>query len=385
MLTRLFKGIGVVAVIALVAGALAALVVVSRRIHVTVQEEVEGAARGPDPLELLHADVIQLATDLGALTEGVGGQLQALHDSLAENGRARADAQAEEIAGLRRQVEELQARLERAVREEAAARGRLDQALAGIAARLDAFGAAGPGSVPVVGAPPLVLATDETAPVAEPERPPPRPTPPAGAEPEDAPVKGFLTFKLPFQTFAFDRLQRWSILPNLSRVGFDAKSTLHAFSGSTQKVAGELVANLARPEDGCNGTVTVDAAALDSGEAARDEDMRASLDVRGHPQLTFEWTGFRTDAADAAAMKTTGTVLGKLTVHGTTRALEMPVRLSVDASRRVTVEGEVEIRMSDYNVAPPRKLGVLTVEDTVRIWIALRARSLGDAGGAEGD
>jgi polyisoprenoid-binding protein YceI len=382
MASKLLQWIGVLAVLALVAGSLVALAVVGQRTHVTVQED-EGAARGPDPLELLRADVTQLSADLAALTEGVGGQLQALHDSLAENERARGEAEAAEIAALRREMHELQARLERAVRDEGAARARLDRALTAIGSRLDAL-AAGPSSVPAVEVPPLEIAAEDAAPAeVEPEPAPPGPIPEPA--PKEAPSKGFLTFKLPSQTFAFDKRQRWSILPSLSRVGFDARSTLHAFSGSTQEVEGELVANLARPEDGCSGKVTVDAASLDSGEAARDEDMRAALDVRGHPELTFEWTGFRTDSSDAAAMKTTGTALGKLTIHGTTKELEMPVRLSVDSSRRVAVEGEVEIQMSAYGVAPPRKLGVLTVEDTVEIWIALRARSLGDAAASAGD
>jgi polyisoprenoid-binding protein YceI len=384
-MSKLLQGIGVIAVIALIAGSLVALSVVNRRIHVTVQDEVEAAARGPDPVELLRADVTQLSTDLGALADGVGGQLEALHGALEESARARTDAQAAELAALKKQVQELQARLERSIQEEAAARARLDQALAGIGARLDAVAAAGSSAAPepVVEVPPAVepASEPETAPVnvTEPEAAPPEP---AAAEP---PAKGFLTFKLPSRSFAFDRPQRWSILPALSRVGFDAKSTLHDFSGSTQKVEGELVANLARPEDGCKGKVSVDAASLDSGEAARDEDMRALLGVPGHPRLTFEWTGFRTESSDAAAMKTSGTVLGKLTINGTAREVEMPVRISVDAARRAAVEGELEIRMSDFGVKPPRKLGVLNVEDMVKIWIALRARSLGEEVGAAGD
>jgi hypothetical protein len=33
--------------------------------------------------------------------------------------------------------------------------------------------------------------------------------------------------------------------------------------------------------------------------------------------------------------------------------------------------------MSDFGVTPPSQLGVINVEDEVKIWIALRARSLG--------
>jgi len=379
MLGRLLRWIGVLAVLALVAGSVVALVVVSRRIQINVQDEVDGATRGPDPVELLRADVTQLSADLGALSDGVGGQLQALHDALEEGARARADAQAAELAALRKQVQELQGRIDRGLAEDAAARARMEQSLAGLGARLDALAAAGSSPAPAVEAPPPVAlaAEPEEAPALQPE--------PEAAPPSAQPAsKSFLTFKLPSRTFAFDGLQRWSILPALSRVGFDAKSTLHDFSASSQKVGGELVANLAHPEKGCKGKVTVDAATLDSGEAGRDEEMRSCLDVAKHPELSFEWTSFRTDSSDATTMKTAGTVLGKLTIHGTTREIAMPVRLSVDASKRAVVEGELEIQMSDFGVEPPRKLGLISVEDTVKIWIALRARSLGDADGAGG-
>jgi hypothetical protein len=39
----------------------------------------------------------------------------------------------------------------------------------------------------------------------------------------------------------------------------------------------------------------------------------------------------------------------------------------------------VKVRMSDFQVRPPSKLGVISVEDEATIWIAPRARTLGPA------
>lgn len=388
MAARLFQWIGVVAVLALVAGAVAALALVGERVHVTIQEGGEGAARGPDPLELLRADVGQLAADLAALSEGTSAQLQALHDSLAGESRASGEALAAEIRALQIELRELQARVARGAADEGASRARTELALTALSARVDAVVAALSIPAPVVEpGSELAQAAPESVPAirTEPEPAAAEPAPPA-AEPAaetsaEKPTKGFLTFKLPSRAFAFDRLQRWSVLANLSRVGFDARSTLHDFSGATQSVAGELTANLAHPEQGGKGTITVDAASLDTGEPDRDADMREGLAVATHPQLSFEWTGFTPESSDAAAMKTTGTVRGKLTIHGTAREFSMPVRISVDASKRAAIEGEAKLKMSDYGVAPPSKLGLISVEDEVTIWIALRARSLGDAEG----
>jgi hypothetical protein len=56
------------------------------------------------------------------------------------------------------------------------------------------------------------------------------------------------------------------------------------------------------------------------------------------------------------------------------RALAMPVRASVDASRRLLLEGQVALSLRDYGVPVPSKLGVISMEPEVVVWIALRAR-----------
>ena len=65
--------------------------------------------------------------------------------------------------------------------------------------------------------------------------------------------------------------------------------------------------------------------------------------------------------------------------RGKSREVSMPVKVSVDASKRVAIDGELSIKMSDYAVAPPSQLGLIKVEDEVKIWIALRARLVGPA------
>ena len=58
----------------------------------------------------------------------------------------------------------------------------------------------------------------------------------------------------------------------------------------------------------------------------------------------------------------------------------MPVRAEVDASRRLVLEGEVDLAMSAFGVEVPSVAGAIEVEDTVRVWLSLRLRSLGPAG-----
>jgi polyisoprenoid-binding protein YceI len=201
-------------------------------------------------------------------------------------------------------------------------------------------------------------------------------TPASAAAPRK---KSFLRFELPSDSFAFDRRARLALIPSLSRVGFDAKSTLHDFSGATAKVAGELTANLAAPDRDVAGRIEVDAASLSTDLDARDEAMREHLATKEHPTILFEWTGFRSELVDSAEQRVKGVALGKLTIRGVTREVEMAVAVSVDASKRVVIEGALPIKLSDFSVPIPSQLGVIGVEDTIKVWIALRARSAGAA------
>jgi len=107
--------------------------------------------------------------------------------------------------------------------------------------------------------------------------------------------------------------------------------------------------------------------------------MRKTLDVERFKTLAFEWDGFATSAVDARAMTLAGIATGKLTLHGKTRTVSMPLKVSVDASRRVAIDGELVIKLADYEVVPPSPLGMIKVADELKLWIALRARLLGPA------
>jgi polyisoprenoid-binding protein YceI len=360
MTSKLFQRIGVLALIALVGGSFAALAVVRSRLHVTVAEEEAAAVRGPDPITLLASDVAAAREDVRALGDGVGTRLQLLHDTLATAASERDARITDELAALRREVKVLQERLDRDA-------PRADAALARSGPETEAAAAPAAGVAPPELAPetPRSGAPDAVA------------VTPAPAEP--APKRSFLSFKLPAQGFAFDQRQRFAIVPKLSRVGFDAKSTLHDFSGVTTAVAGELTTNPARPAEACSGTVSAQASTLDTGVDARDESMQELLEPQRFPELRFDWTGFDASSVDATAQRVGGIARGRLTIHGTAHDVAMPVNVSVDASKRLAIEGQTKIKLSAYGVRPPSKLGVISVEDEITLWVALRARPLGAA------
>ena len=310
---------------------------VSDRLEVTIQEAGDA---GDDPLVLLEDRVATLSQDLDALVDSLGTNFQlvatAIQDegALAEGERARIDErlraleaalpaalQARETAGA------LAAVLDRLERLEPAPG-------APLARRADASEEAGapePDEVAAV----APDAPDETVAAAA------EPSAPARSEP--APRRSFLAFQLPDRDFRFEGTQTFELLGDLSRVGFDAKSTLHDFTGVSNRVQGELELDLARPEQGVHGLVEIRSSSLVTGLEGRDEAMLEHLAAEEHERILFEPVAFETGAVDAEARTVNGTVLGRMTIRGQTRDLRMPVRAHVDESRRLVLEGEVPI------------------------------------------
>lgn len=306
-----------------------------------LEEARSEAALLRDRVETLAQDSVALA---GAVEHGFGGLAAAL----------------EERAGVQdRDARELAARVEALERE----LQNLARALADHAA---VAAAAVPLSAPV----------EPAAVAAQPEQPPE----PLAAEPQPAGRRSFLAFALPEREQGFAGARTYEILGDLSRVGFDARSTLHDFSGVSDRVRGALRVDLARPADGIEGRIEIDAASLSTANEGRDEAMLERLEGIRFPAIAFTPTGFAASGVDEVARRVEGRVRGRMSIHGVERELEMTVRASLDEARRLVIEGEAPLKLSDFGIAAPSQLGLISMEDGVRVWIHLRARArLGEA------
>src|SRR5262245_28316140 len=283
---------------------------------------IAGYARAPqdDPRARDAAEILALKDELGALRADVralatamGTNLQALQDAVLTAQAEHADALARQIAAL------------------------LEATRAARAVAPDS-----PASEPQASGEPAggVATAEETASAARPSEAPPG-DPPSASTPTGAkPRKSFLAFQLPSDDLRFDERRAWTVLPALSRVGFDGKSTLHDFTAATSSVEGELEADLSHPDATPRARIRVRVAGLDSGNSDRDAEMRAILQAEAHPVLEFELTRFEAGAVDVAAQRCAGTAHGRLGIRGVTQEVAMPVRLSIDDARRLLVEGE---------------------------------------------
>ena len=70
----------------------------------------------------------------------------------------------------------------------------------------------------------------------------------------------------------------------------------------------------------------------------------------------------------------------ELTLHGVTRPLKVPARLGVEGGR-FSIEGEIEIRQTDYSITPFSVLGgALAVKDPLRVIFRIEGARVGPDG-----
>ncbi len=350
-------------------------------ITLTVQETSESTS---DEAALLAERMNLISTDMDALAKALENNLTLVATAIAEEG----DARAVRSAVIEERLGRLEQALPHALRAREAA-GALDSALTQVQALNSALLRAAESGAPKVqevhGQPvePKLERLERTETPSVPEFSDPGPVaveqpalelPP---QPASAPAKrSFLSFNLPSRDFNFVGLQSFEILGELSRVGFDAKSTLHDFTGVSNRVTGHFNVDLAHPNEGLVGQVSIQSKSLATGLQGRDEAMWEHLGEQDHPAIQYTLEGFESSAIDLEAKTLEGTARGQMSINGVTKPFTMTLRAHVDESRRLVIEGEGPLSRADYNVhIPDKALGAISTEDEVRLWIHLRSRA----------
>lgn len=374
MTGKLLQWFGVLFVLVLVGASIAGFGVLKDRVKLVVSPDA--AATGPDPIAELKDNVNVLTGELGTLQQALGTNFEQLAAGIDE----RATSRHAEVMALQRDLAAVQKQLAALGQENAGLR----QQLATLARQIEAMPASG-GAVHVAAAPAggdatLPAKPPEASPVAA-EAPPvapeiakPEVAKPEVAKPEPAKPKG--NFLFGGAKFRCDEPHDFEIVPELSRVAFDAKSTLHDFTGVTQNVSGSFRLDFDDPQGAWTGSVRCDAATLKTGVDGRDSNMWEYLDTKNHPAIEFTIAKFEPakDGVDVAKQTAKGEVVGTMSIRGKQKEVRMPVLLEIDAQKRLIVKGEMPLSLPDYEVPVPSQLGVINMQPEVKVWISLRAR-----------
>lgn len=127
----------------------------------------------------------------------------------------------------------------------------------------------------------------------------------------------------------------------------------------TMRVAGDQVEAV---------KVEADLRALTSDEGRRDNAIRRlGLESDQFPTAAFELAEpLRLDREPANGRQVTGEGKGRLTVHGVTREVTADLQGRWDGST-IQVAGRMPVRMSDFQITPPRVGPVVSIEDDLTV------------------
>ncbi|GIW72700.1 MAG: hypothetical protein KatS3mg102_2242 [Planctomycetota bacterium] len=128
--------------------------------------------------------------------------------------------------------------------------------------------------------------------------------------------------------------------------------------GRFNKISGELVFIPDRIEAGGDVRIEIDAASIDTGVAKRDEHLRSPdfFNVKQFPKITFE--GGKVSKVEGGTLQLTG----KLSLHGVTKEITVPVRM---LGRATDPRGDVRVGFEARFVIDRDAFGISYMPDAI--------------------
>ena len=110
--------------------------------------------------------------------------------------------------------------------------------------------------------------------------------------------------------------------------------------------------------------VDVDMTKLVSDQSRRDDVVRGrGLETTKFPTASFTATEIALPADAASGSPINVTAKGKLTLHGVTKDVEVPVAAQV-FNGNIEIAANISVAMAEYGIDPPSLAGFVTVDDT---------------------
>ena len=146
--------------------------------------------------------------------------------------------------------------------------------------------------------------------------------------------------------------------------------------GSFRIVSGEISGDPSDVATTGHVQLTIDLTTYSSGSDRRDRTiLSSSLETRLYPTATFVSTRIEKVEVVVPGAVGSATVVGNLSLHGTTRPLNVPVRLSLSPEGELTCDGEVTFRYTDYGVKVPRLAYLAPAGDEATVKFRIIARN----------
>jgi hypothetical protein len=172
---------------------------------------------------------------------------------------------------------------------------------------------------------------------------------------------------------------RYKASPLGSKVRIEGDSTVHHWSMTGQIIGGflEVPAPLDPAQAAQAGVVggklnaraeiSIPVTSMQSGTEGMDEVMQEDMNAKEYRSIKFHLTEMVLKEPHAAGTPLEFSTTGNLMVAGVTNKITMPVRIENAEKPNLKVTGSVPLKMTDYKVKPPVKLGVFKTTNEITV------------------
>ena len=146
-------------------------------------------------------------------------------------------------------------------------------------------------------------------------------------------------------------------------------STLHDWEEVAEQKSGSITLDNTGELPKINALkFTVEAESLKSGKGAMDKNTYKALETKKYKQIVFELKSVKSVSPITAASDRYKVVAtGNLTIAGSTNTIDLPFNLTIKDDR-VLLEGKKPLKMTDYNIEPPKALlGTITTGNEIEV------------------
>jgi polyisoprenoid-binding protein YceI len=151
------------------------------------------------------------------------------------------------------------------------------------------------------------------------------------------------------------------------RVAFAGTSTLHGFDGAVAPQALEV--RLAAGADTWAAEANVPVAAINTGNAWRDANLRAMLDAERFPTIAATFPAIEPREARPASGKREGSLPFALRIRDVTRQVLGTTSAWRDRPGGVSFDVRFEVSLAAFGLEAPSTLGVVRVGDAVAVTV----------------
>lgn len=175
--------------------------------------------------------------------------------------------------------------------------------------------------------------------------------------------KAVITLLMAF-SFAAVYAQDYNIVPEESKVLITGTSNVHDWEAPAEEFSGnasiEIVDDTLVSITNLKFNVKVEE--INSGKGGMDKRIDGALNMKKHPNITFELTDIE-EILDSSLVAN-----GKLTIAGVTNTIQMEVDYEILPDGKISFIGTQPINMRDYKVDPPTAMfGAIKAGELVEV------------------